>query len=174
MFVILNWKSLIKEIELSTRLWSRWITGAQPLCGQDEKSGISLLKYSSKDTTSIHIPHGEKVNGEQWRQLERARTELMRGNKIHSSLQFQGWRSWDLRKGPESGWRREVLNERHYGRRKPHYTICALRAGAGRKKKCKACSNCVQQVGISWASLDSYTLRLFYCHRMQRPCPTIV
>lgn len=24
--------------------------------------------------------------------------ELMRGNKIHSSLQFQGWRSWDLRK----------------------------------------------------------------------------
>lgn len=22
----------------------------------------------------------------------------MRGNKIHSSLQFQGWRSWDLKK----------------------------------------------------------------------------
>lgn len=24
-------------------------------------------------------------------------TKLMRGDKIHSSLQFQGWRSWDLR-----------------------------------------------------------------------------
>lgn len=24
--------------------------------------------------------------------------KLMRGDKIHSSLQFQGWRSWDLRK----------------------------------------------------------------------------
>lgn len=59
----------------------------------------------------------------------------MRGNKIHSSLQFQGWKSWDLRKSPESGRRRETLNERHYGRRQPHYTICALPAGAGRKKK---------------------------------------
>lgn len=106
----------------------------QPLCGRDQKTGISLLKYRGlylrdKDTTSPRIPPREKVNGEQWRQLERARTELMRGNKIHSSLQFQGWRNWDLRKGPESGRRREILNERHYGRRKPHYTR-ALPAGA--------------------------------------------
>lgn len=60
----------------------------------------------------------------------------MRGNKIHSSLQFQGWRNWDLRKGPESGRRREILNERHYGRRKPHYTR-ALPAGVCGEKNAK-------------------------------------
>lgn len=96
------------------------------------------IRTSETKTPLHHISHPErKVNGERWRQLERARAELMRGNKIHSSLQFQGWRSWDLRKGPESRRRREILNERHYGRRKPHYTICPLPAGASREKNPK-------------------------------------
>lgn len=65
----------------------------------------------------------------------------MRGDKIHSSLQFQGWRSCDLRKVQRLMREERSLMRDIIGDGSSTINVCQLQ-----EEEHKACADCAQQV----------------------------
>lgn len=88
--------------------------------------------------------------------------KLMRGDKIHSSLQFQGWRSWDLQKVQRLMWGKRSLLRDIIEVGSSDINVCARARGRTRR----TCW-CTQQVWISFRGSDFHIICLCYCRRMQ-------
>lgn len=97
----------------------------------------------------------------------------MRGNTIHSSLQFQGWKSWDLRKSPEPGEEEgSLMRDIMEGASHIILNVHFQRWRVGKK---------ITKHVVTVPSRCEFLKRLqistpfvSYCHRMQRPRSVVI
>lgn len=92
---------MIKDIKLYIATWSRQDTDNLLLLGIKCQGSVcwNIAAYTSdRRTPLLHESYQVRRLTVSNKGSQRVGMKLMRGDKIHSSLQFQGWRSWDLRK----------------------------------------------------------------------------